>query len=83
MEILTEMIALAEAQKAQNFNHLYSLKIGLEELTILVRNNEIPDISFVKKWNNIMVWVYRAFEDHPILSLIYDIDNEVVGSGKK
>lgn len=77
-KMLTEMINLAELQKAQNFEHLYSLQKGLKELAVAVGKEETLDVFFIKKWNNIMGWVHRAFEDHPILPLIYEIDSEII-----
>ena len=77
-KILTEIINQAELQKAQNFEHLYSLQKGLKELTVVVEKDETLDVFFVRRWNNIMGWVHRAFEDHHILPLIYEIDSKII-----
>ena len=76
--ILTEMITNAQKQGAQNFDMLYVLQDALEELYLKIGNKEKIDIPLLKKWDNIMGWVPKVFEGHPLLDLIREIDKVIM-----
>lgn len=78
--IIDDMIIKAKSQGAKNFDMLLVLKDGLNELSdLLVSRKGITNI-FAQKWDGIMVWVPRVFEDHPLLKIIRDIDNVVINN---
>jgi hypothetical protein len=79
-KILNEMILKAKEQGAQNFQMLFSLSDGLTELyqTLIIENK--LSRPFYEKWDSLMGWVPKVFEDHPLLELLQKIDNVVMKS---
>ncbi|MCO5236858.1 MAG: hypothetical protein M9933_11380 [Chitinophagaceae bacterium] len=75
--ILNDMIAKAKAQGAQNFDMLYNVKDGLNELSQLLISRQKINDSFLRKWDETMGWVPRVFEGHPLLEILRQIDNVI------
>lgn len=76
--ILDDMIAKAKEQGAQNFDMLFTVKDGLCELSELLESKKSIDDCFMEKWDSIMGWAPRVFEDHPLLDLLRNIDNTLM-----
>ena len=78
--ILNQMIENAKSQGAQNFDMLHTLAEALKDLQIKVANKQKVDRGFTVKWDNVMGWVPKVFEDHPLLDLLRHIDAEIMAS---
>ena len=78
--ILDDMIAKAKEQGAKNFDMLFTLKDGLNELSERVQNKEEISNCFIEKWDTIMGWTPRVFEDHPLLEILKKIDDVVMNN---
>lgn len=76
--ILDEMIVKAEEQGARNFEILFTLQNGLNELSMVIKDNQNLSPQFLKKWDLIMGWAPKVFEDHPLLELLKRIDNKLI-----
>ena len=76
--ILDDMIVKAKEQGAKNFDMLFTVKDGLNELSELLINKDGINDYFIKKWNAIMGWAPKVFEDHPLLEILRKIDNVVM-----
>lgn len=76
--IIAEMILSAKSQRAKNFDMLYVLQNALEELGIIMKNEQKVNSNFLKKWDSIMGWAPKVFEDHPLLDLLRDIDKVII-----
>jgi hypothetical protein len=72
--ILSEMITRANKQGAKNIGMLSTLNQGLNELTEVLKDKKVNQ-DFLKKWNSIMGWAPKVFEEHPLLDLLRNIDN--------
>jgi hypothetical protein len=78
--ILDDMIVKAKEQDAQNFNMLFTVKDGLSELSERLLNKDGISDCFTKKWDAIMGWVPRVFEDHPLLEILRKIDDVIMNN---
>lgn len=78
--ILDDMIVKAKEQGAKNFDMLFTVKDGLNELSHRLQNKDGLSICFMEKWDNIMGWVPRVFEDHPLLEILRKIDDVVMSN---
>jgi hypothetical protein len=76
-KILNKMIEQAIKQEMKNFGMFYTLQDGLNELSLKVENGEEFDSVFLKKWDKVMGWVFKAFEGTPLLDLINSIDKVI------
>lgn len=76
--ILDDMIVKAKEQGAKNFDTLFYCKDGLCELSELLESKESIDDCFMEKWDALMGWAPRVFEDHPLLDLLRNIDNTLM-----
>jgi alpha-glucuronidase len=72
--ILTTMIESAKKQGVLNYDTVYVLHDGLQELQMYIESKEKISPEFLNKWNRIMGWVPRVFEGQSLLDLIIDID---------
>jgi hypothetical protein len=78
--ILDDMIEKAREQNARNFEMLFTVKNGLNELSELLTNKNGINDRFIEKWNTIMGWVPKVFEDHPLLEILRKIDVVVMNN---
>jgi len=78
LKTLSEMIDNAKKQGAFNFEMLYVLQDGLNELKQLSEKGQKTDIQFKKKWDKVMGWAPRVFEEHPLLDWLRDIDDSIM-----
>lgn len=78
LETLSEMIDNAKKQGALNFEMLYVLQDGLNELKQSLEKGQKIDIQFKKKWDKVMRWAPRVFEEHPLLDWLRDIDDALM-----
>lgn len=78
--ILDDMIVKAKEQGAKNFDMLFTIKDGLNELSELLVNKDGITDCFIQKWDAIMGWVPRVFEDHPLLEILRKIDDAVMSN---
>jgi hypothetical protein len=76
-KIIADMISKAKSQGDLNFDMLYSVQNVLNELSIILQNRQKANSAFIKKWNNVMGFVPRVFEDHPLLNGMRDIDQSL------
>ncbi len=76
--ILSEMIENAKKQGALNFEMFFCLQDGLNELSTLIENKQDINYVFLKKWENVMGWAPKVFEDHPLLYLLREIDEVIL-----
>ena len=77
-EILSEMIENSKKQGALNFDMFYYLQDGLKELSTVLEKKQEINLVFCKKWDNIMGWAPKVFEDHPLLDLLREIDEAIM-----
>lgn len=75
--ILEDMISKAKEQGAKNFDMLFTLKDALNELSEQLGKKHIIGDCFITKWDTIMGWVPRVFEDHPLLDILKKIDSVI------
>jgi len=71
------LISQAEAQHVTNLEVAYSIKKGLSELLSNVYSDSKLTKEFIKKWNKLMPFCSRFFEDHPFLEILNKIDREI------
>jgi hypothetical protein len=76
--ILSEMIENAKKQGALDFDMFFYLQDGLNELSTLIENKQNINYVFLKKWDNVMGWAPKVFEDHPLLYLLREIDEAIM-----
>ena len=76
--ILDDMIVKAKEQGAKNFDMLFTVKDGLSELCERLQNKDGISNCFIEKWDAIMGWVPRVFEDHPLLEILRKIDDVIM-----
>jgi|LakMenE18May11ns_1017448.scaffolds.fasta_scaffold9341908_1 hypothetical protein len=76
--ILSEVIANAKKQGALDFDMFFYLQDGLNELSTLIENKQNISYVFLKKWDNVMGWAPKVFEDHPLLYLLREIDEAIM-----
>ena len=75
--MLNEMIESAKKQGIINLQMLYVLDEALNYLLDHVKQNTDPSDAFLRKWDNIMGWAPKVFEDNPLLDKIRAIDKEI------
>ena len=78
--LIDDMTIKAKEQGSKNVDLLFFVKDGFNELyDSLIDMKGIND-SLMQKWNSMMSWVPRYFEDHPLLQIIREIDNAVINN---
>jgi len=78
--IVNDMILKAQEQGAKNFEMLFSLRDGLNELTVILSKEQDLNNQFIEKWDLLMGWVPKVFEAHPLLDLLRNIDNALLNN---
>ena len=75
--LLNNMIHKAE-KSGGYFQGLYSFRDLLGELITRVESNKsLNDDDFLKKWSSIYGHAHRYFEAHPLLDILFEIDDAI------
>ena len=78
LNIVNDIVFKAEKTGGEN-GILYVFRDGLIELSSKIENKEDIDLDFMIKWKPLMGRAHRIFEDHPLLDLLYEINNIIKG----
>jgi hypothetical protein len=76
LKVINDIVYEAEKAGGEN-GMLYLYRDELIELSLKIENKENLDLDFMKKWKPLIGSAHRIFEDHPLLDLLYDINNTI------
>lgn len=79
LDIIKDIIFQSEKIEGVKFDIFYVFRDGLIELSSKIENKKDIDLDFMNKWKPLMGRAHRIFEDHPLLDLLYEINNIIKG----
>jgi hypothetical protein len=79
LDIIKDIIFQSEKIEGAKFDIFYVFRDGLIELSSKIENKKDIDLDFMIKWKPLMGRAHRIFEDHPLLDLLYEINNIIKG----